>query len=58
MSEDDVMVAVVLKPEESMTSEEPLDFYRDKKVEFMIPLYIDFMDKWPKGEVLRIMKRV
>jgi len=39
MSEDDVMVAVVLKPGESMTPEEHLDFYRDKMANFMIPRY-------------------
>lgn len=55
--EDDVMVAVVLKPGEAMTPEELLDFCRDKLADFMIPRYIDFVDKLPKSEVHRILKR-
>jgi len=55
--EDDVMVAVVLKPGESMTPQELLDFCQDKMADFMIPRYIDFMDNLPKSEVHRIMKR-
>jgi crotonobetaine/carnitine-CoA ligase len=55
--EDEVMVAVVLKPEESMTPEELLDFCQDKMADFMIPRFVDFIDKLPKSEVHRIMKR-
>ena len=55
--EDEVMVAVVLKPEESMTPEELLDFCADKLADFMIPRFIDFVEKLPKSEVHRIMKR-
>jgi crotonobetaine/carnitine-CoA ligase len=55
--EDDIMVAVVLKPGESLTPQEVLDFCRDKIADFMIPRYIEFMDKLPKSEVHRIMKR-
>ena len=55
--EDEVMVAVVLKPGENMTPEELLDFCRDKMADFMIPRFIDFIEKLPKSEVHRIMKR-
>jgi crotonobetaine/carnitine-CoA ligase len=55
--EDDVMVAVVLRPGESLTPEELLDFCRDKMADFMIPRFIDFVEKLPKSEVHRIMKR-
>ena len=55
--EDEVMVAVVLKPDESMAPEELLDFCRDKMADFMIPRFIDFIEKLPKSEVHRIMKR-
>ena len=57
MSEDDVMVSVVLKPGETMTPEELLDFCQGKMAYFMIPRYIDFVDKLPKSEVHRTMKR-
>jgi crotonobetaine/carnitine-CoA ligase len=55
--EDEVMVAVVLKPGERMTPEELLDFCRDKMADFMIPRFVDFIEKLPKSEVHRIMKR-
>ena len=55
--EDEVMVAVVLRPGETLTPEELLDFCRDKMADFMIPRFIDFVEKLPKSEVHRIMKR-
>jgi len=56
-AEDEVMVAVILKPGESMTAVELLDFCQDKMADFMIPRFIDFVDKLPKSEVHRILKR-
>jgi len=56
-AEDEVMVAVVLRPGESMTPEELLDFVQDKLAYFQIPRFIDFVEKLPKSEVHRIMKR-
>jgi len=58
LGEDEVMVSVVLKPGETMTPEELLDFCQGKMAYFMIPRYIDFVEKLPKSEVHRIMKRV
>jgi crotonobetaine/carnitine-CoA ligase len=55
--EDEVMVAVVLRPGERLTPEELLDFCQDKMANFMIPRFIDFVEKLPKSEVHRIMKR-
>ncbi|MFW9874113.1 MAG: ATP-dependent acyl-CoA ligase, partial [Candidatus Thorarchaeota archaeon] len=57
LGEDEVMVAVVIKTGESMTPEELLDFCQGKMAYFMIPRYIDFVEKLPKSEVHRIMKR-
>jgi len=57
LGEDEVMVAVVLKQSETMTPEELLDFCQGKMAYFMIPRYIDFVDKLPKSEVHRVMKR-
>ena len=57
LGEDEVMVAVVMKPGESMTPEELLDFCQGKMAYFMIPRYINFVEKLPKSEVHRIMKR-
>ncbi|MHA2391365.1 MAG: AMP-binding protein [Promethearchaeota archaeon] len=57
LGEDEVMIAVVMKPGESMNPEELLDFCQGKMAYFMIPRYIDFVKKLPKSEVHRIMKR-
>ena len=56
-AEDEVMVAVVLKPGETLTPEEVLDFCKDKLATFQIPRFIEFVDQLPKSEVHRIMKR-
>ncbi|MHA2288293.1 MAG: AMP-binding protein [Promethearchaeota archaeon] len=56
-AEDEVMVAVVLKPGETMTPEELLDFCKDKLALFQLPRFIEFIDALPKSEVHRIMKR-
>ena len=48
---------ITFEPGEKMTSEELLDYCQDKMAYFMIPRYIDFVEKLPKSEVHRIMKR-
>ena len=58
LGEDEVMVSIVLKPGETMTPEELLEFCQGKMANFMIPRYIDFVDKLPKNEVHRILKRI
>ncbi|MFX0027562.1 MAG: AMP-binding protein [Candidatus Hermodarchaeota archaeon] len=55
--EDEVMVSVVLKPGESMTPEELLDYCQGKMAYFEIPRFINFIDKLPKSEVHRILKQ-
>jgi crotonobetaine/carnitine-CoA ligase len=57
LGEDEVMVSVVLKPNETMTPEELLDYCQGKMAYFMIPRYIDFVKELPKSEVHRVMKR-
>ena len=57
LGEDEVMVAVVLQPGETMTPEELLDYCQGKMAYFMIPRYVDFVEKLPKSEVHRVMKR-
>jgi len=57
LGEDEVMVAVVLQPGKTMTPEELLDYCQGKMAYFMIPRYVDFVEKLPKSEVHRVMKR-
>jgi len=56
-AEDEIMVAVVMKPGETISPEELLDFCQDKLASFQIPRFIEFVEKLPKSEVHRIMKR-
>ncbi|MFX1454974.1 MAG: AMP-binding protein [Promethearchaeota archaeon] len=56
--EDEVMVSVVLKPGESMTPEELLDYCQGKMAYFMVPRFINFIDSLPKSEVHRTLKQV
>ncbi|MHA2391378.1 MAG: AMP-binding protein [Promethearchaeota archaeon] len=56
-AEDEVMVAVVLRPGQTMTPEDLLDYVQDKLAYFQIPRFIDFIDALPKSKVHRIMKR-
>ncbi len=58
VAEDEVMVSVVLKPGESMTPEELLDYCQGKMAYFMVPRFIDFIDALPKSEVHRTLKQV
>ncbi|MHA2035779.1 MAG: AMP-binding protein [Promethearchaeota archaeon] len=56
--EDEVMVSVVLKPGESMTPEELLDFCKGKMAYFMIPRFVNFIDELPKSRVHRTLKQI
>ena len=56
-AEDEVMVAVVLKPGETIDPDEMLKFCEGKLATFQIPRFLEFVDKLPKSEVHRIMKR-
>ncbi len=56
-AEDEIMVAVVMKHGETISPEELLDFCQDKLASFQIPRFIEFVEKLPKSEVHRIMKR-
>jgi len=56
-AEDEIMVAVVMKPGETISPEELIDFCQDKLASFQIPRFIEFVEALPKSEVHRIMKR-
>ncbi len=58
LGEDDVMVAVVLKPGESVAPEELVRFCDERMASFMVPRYIDFRASLPKTETHRVQKAV
>jgi len=56
LTEFEVMVAVVLRPGESLPPEALLDFCHGKMAHFAIPRYVRFMDALPKNHAERIQK--
>lgn len=56
-AEDEVMVAVVLQPNQTMEPEELLDYLQNRLAYFQMPRFIDFIEALPKSKVHRIMKR-
>jgi crotonobetaine/carnitine-CoA ligase len=56
LGEDDIMVAVVLKPGERLEPEDLIAFLRERVAKFMVPRYVDFREELPKTETHRIQK--
>jgi crotonobetaine/carnitine-CoA ligase len=54
LSEDEIKLVVVLKPEQTATPEEILDFCRGKMAYYAIPRYVEFRDSLPKTGTHRI----
>jgi crotonobetaine/carnitine-CoA ligase len=56
LGEDDVMVAVVLKPGETLKPEELLPFLEERMAYFMVPRYVDIVEGLPKTGTHRTQK--
>lgn len=56
MSEDEVMVYVVLKPGEQLTPEELVRFCNDNMAYYMVPRFVAFIDALPKTPSEKIEK--
>jgi crotonobetaine/carnitine-CoA ligase len=56
MSEDDVMVYVVLKPGCTMTHEEVVRFASANMSYFMVPRFVEFIDRLPKTATEKLEK--
>ena len=56
LGEDEVMATVVLKPEQTLKSEEFIDYCEEKMAHFMVPRFVNFVDSLPKSKVERIRK--
>jgi crotonobetaine/carnitine-CoA ligase len=52
----EVMVAVVKRPEAEITPEELLDFCTGKMPHFAVPRFVRFVDELPKSHAQRILK--
>jgi len=56
LSEEDVMAAVVLKPEQTLTYEDLIEYCQANMARFMVPRYLEFMEALPKTPTLRTEK--
>jgi crotonobetaine/carnitine-CoA ligase len=56
LGEDEVMVAVVRKPDTELEAEELVEFCTERMAAFMIPRYVDFRDQLPKTATERVQK--
>ncbi len=56
LGEDEVMVCVVLKPGQSLTSLEFIQFCEPRMAYFMVPRYVRFLEALPKTPTARIEK--
>jgi crotonobetaine/carnitine-CoA ligase len=56
LSESDVMVVVVLRPDSDLDGRALLDFCHGKIAHFAIPRYVRFMDELPKNHAERVQK--
>ena len=56
--EDDVLVVVEPKPDESIDPAEMIDFLVPRMAHFMVPRYIRFIDELPKTPTMKIQKHL
>jgi len=56
LSEEDIMVAVTLKPGQTITPAAFIHYCQENMGRFMVPRYVEFMDDLPKTASLRIEK--
>lgn len=54
LGEDEVMVAVVLRPGSKLTPEELLDFCHGRMAHYAVPRYVDFVGEIPKTGTQRV----
>src|SRR5439155_24811439 len=48
LGEDEVMVAVVMRPGQSLSPSELLDFCQGRMAHYAVPRYVDFVEEIPK----------
>ncbi len=58
LSEDEVMVYVVRKPDSTLTEQELVEFLMPNMPRFMIPRYVEFIDAFPKTEATQRTRKV
>lgn len=56
LAEDEVKICVVLRPGETLTPEELIEYANDRMPYFAVPRYVEFMDSLPKTPTERVQK--
>lgn len=56
LGEDDVMVAVVLRPAQTLAPEDLISFCEERMAKFMVPRYVDIRESLPKTGTHRVQK--
>lgn len=56
LTEDDVMVAVVLRPGVAVTPVDLTDFCAERMARHMVPRYVDFVDDLPRTPTAKVVK--
>ena len=56
LSEDEVKIAVVLKPGEALAQEELLDYCSDRMPYFAVPRYVEYVESLPKTANEKVQK--
>jgi len=56
LGEDEVMICLTLKPGQTLTPEELIDYCQENMAYFMVPRYVRFMDVLPKTPTERVRK--
>jgi crotonobetaine/carnitine-CoA ligase len=54
LGEDEVMVAVVMRPGQSLSPSELLDFCQGRMAHYAVPRYVDFVEEIPKTGTQRV----
>jgi len=54
--EDDVKICVVLKPGETLSPENLLDYCQERMPYFAVPQYVEFMNELPKTQTEKVQK--
>lgn len=56
IGDDEVKICVVLKPGESLTPEELIEYCDERMPHFAVPRFVEFMDSFPKTPTERVEK--
>lgn len=57
LTEDEIMVAIIRKPDTSLGAEELIDYLGSRMPYFMVPRFVEFVEALPKTETGKVKKK-